>query len=63
MPHEHMTAMPCTMHTKPNFTNGLQVDLRSERSEDPDSLLVKDAELQVSQRQGSIAQASDETVD
>lgn len=34
------------------------VDLRSafERSEDPDSLLVKDAELRVSKREGSIAQ-------
>lgn len=37
----------------------IQVDLRSEfeRSEDPDSLLVEDADLQVSKRQGNIAQA------
>ena len=37
----------------------VQVDLRSEfeRSEDPDSLLVEDADLQVSKRQGNIAQA------
>ena len=35
-----------------------KVDLRSgfERSEDPESLLVEDAELRVSKRQGSIAQ-------
>lgn len=37
-----------------------QVDLRSEfeRSEDPQSLLVEDAELRVSKRQGRIAQVS-----
>ena len=46
----HQGEVWCYTHT--------QVDLRSafERSEDPDSLLVKDAELRVSKREGSIAQ-------
>lgn len=44
-----------------NLGHGVhQVDLRSEfeRSEDPQSLLVEDAELRVSKRQGRIAQVS-----
>ena len=38
----------------------VQIDLRStyERSEDPDTLLVKNAELQVSKWQGSMTQVS-----